>query len=216
MAAIELVIAIIIIICYVYYYLYIRKLYSSNYIIKGNTDIDADKLMIVAHPDDETIFGGRYLIENHGWKVICVTNASSKSSNTLSLKRYDRRKDFIYIMNKLKCQYEIWDYEDNKFNANWNKNKLLTQLKNLFLDKKYKIVLTHNLDGEYGHIQHKCISRLVHEINPKNLYVFYLDMDQINPCYQKVMDLLKIYRCQNNIISKLNKYILHQSIKKVN
>nr|WBF70746.1 putative n-acetylglucosaminyl phosphatidylinositol deacetylase [Megavirus caiporensis] len=216
MAVIELVIIIIIIICCAYYYLYLRKLYSSNYIIRGNIDIDADKLMIVAHPDDETIFGGRYLIENHGWKVVCVTNASSKSNNKLSLKKYDRTKDFIYIMDKLKCQYEIWDYEDNKFNANWNKNKFLTQIKNLFSEKKYKIILTHNLDGEYGHIQHKYISRLIHDINPKNLYVFHLNENQINPYYQKVMDLLKIYKCQNKIISKLNKYILYQSIKKVN
>ncbi|AEQ32589.1 N-acetylglucosaminylphosphatidylinositol deacetylase [Megavirus chiliensis] len=216
MAVIVLVIVILLIICYTYYYLFVRKLYNSNLIIKGNINIDADKLMIVAHPDDETIFGGRYLIEDHGWKVVCITNASSKSSNRLSLKKYVRHKDFIYIMNKLKCQYEIWDYEDNQYNANWNKNKLLAQLENLFLDKKYKIILTHNLDGEYGHIQHKYISRLVHDINPKNLHVFHLDENQINPYYQKVMDLLKIYSCQNKIIRKLNKYILYQSIKKVN
>nr|QZX43103.1 N acetylglucosaminyl phosphatidylinositol deacetylase [Mimivirus sp.] len=216
MAVIILVIVILLIICYIYYYLFVRKLYGSDFMIKGNIDIDADKLMIVAHPDDETIFGGRYLIENQGWKVVCVTNASSKSSNILSLKRYDRRKDFIYIMNKLKCQYEIWDYEDNQFNANWNKNKLLARLENLFLDKKYKIILTHNLDGEYGHIQHKYISKLVHDISPKNFYVFHLDKNQINPYYQKVMDLLKIYKCQNKIIKKLNKYVLYQSIKKVN
>ncbi|HDR7646817.1 TPA: PIG-L family deacetylase [Bacillus mycoides] len=33
-----------------------------------------DKLMIVAHPDDESIFWGAALINENGWKVICLTN----------------------------------------------------------------------------------------------------------------------------------------------
>ena len=34
---------------------------------------DCTKLMVVAHPDDETLWGGAHLTEG-GWFVVCLTN----------------------------------------------------------------------------------------------------------------------------------------------
>ena len=32
-----------------------------------------NKLLIVAHPDDESLFAGSLLMTQNNWKVICVT-----------------------------------------------------------------------------------------------------------------------------------------------
>ena len=58
------------------YYVFFRKLYSSARKLKGNNHLKYDKLMIVTHPDDELIFGGRLLLDKKGWKVVCITNGS--------------------------------------------------------------------------------------------------------------------------------------------
>jgi mannosyltransferase OCH1-like enzyme len=38
-----------------------------------------DKLMVVAHPDDELLFGGLAILREPGWKVICITNDQANS-----------------------------------------------------------------------------------------------------------------------------------------
>ena len=54
---------------------------SKNYKVLNDTYKDSlcTKLMIVAHPDDELIFGGAELIK-HGpdYKVVCITNKNNK------------------------------------------------------------------------------------------------------------------------------------------
>src|SRR2546430_15352134 len=36
------------------------------------------KVMIVAHPDDESLFGGETLTSSSGWTDICVTNCNNQ------------------------------------------------------------------------------------------------------------------------------------------
>ena len=38
---------------------------------------ETNKLMIVAHPDDETIWGGGHLLEG-GYFVVCITNGENE------------------------------------------------------------------------------------------------------------------------------------------
>ena len=216
-------IAIIIII---YYFVFCRKLYYSPSVLTGNNHIDANKLMIVAHPDDELIFGGQELLAEPGWMVVCITNGSNRSGNLYSLHRAEKRiKEFITVMNSLNCKYEMWDYEDNGFNANWDEKSLITKLKQLLDKNKFIKIVTHNLQGEYGHIQHKKISELVHSLKPKNLYVFgYIDdksiidgnNKKINPYAYQLEQVLSCYSSQKNIINKYYTNILYQSISKVN
>jgi hypothetical protein len=203
---------IIIIILFIIYYVHFRQLYSSGYRAKGNQHLKYNKLMIVAHPDDELIFGGRFLLESRGWKVVCITNGTDKSEDKFRLNRYNRRNEFIRSMNILKCNYEIWDYEDNYFNSNHD-TKLLNQLSDLLNDKEHDIIITHNADGEYGHIQHKTICDLVKSLKPNNLYEFDTNKNIINPQYDIIMKLKYIYPSQINVFDELDYYIRHQSLR---
>lgn len=210
------ILIIIVVLILVYYLIFIRNLHSSDKILKNNPSIVVDKLMVVAHPDDELIFGGRELLSEKGWKVVSITNGSIASENIFSTCSFEtRQKEFISLMSYLECSYEIWDHEDNGFNSNWNIDIIKNQLINLFNESQYKKIVTHNLEGEYGHIQHKKISKIIHDLRPKNLYVFNIDESKINPYLDDFPKLSLFYASQMDLINKHYKYIVHQSLKKV-
>lgn len=202
-----LLIIILIIILYVLFY---RRLYHSENILSGNDHIPFNKLMIVAHPDDELIFGGSELIQEKGWKVICVTNGSPKSSNIFGKKDINRSNEFINLMNHLQCAYEIWDFEDNGFNCNWEYSVLYNKIQNAIREKEYQKILTHNLNGEYGHIQHKLIGKIINQIKPANLFVFGKDDQFVNPNALQVIELLSFYPSQKHVTNQHLQYIIHQ------
>lgn len=209
---------IIVIVIFVIFFLFFRQLYSSNYIVVGNKQKEhfVDKLMIVAHPDDELIFGGKQLIEEKGWKIISVTNGTKNSNDIFKVGTENiRKKEFINVMNSLGHCYEMWDYEDNYLNNNWNESLLLEQLQKTINEKNYKKIVTHNLQGEYGHRQHKKISELVHKLKPKNLYVFDINDSEINTHIKELYKLIELYGTQKKIIQKHQKYLVHQCIRKV-
>ena len=209
-----IIIIIVVIIVVIYYFVYKRRLYSSEYFISDNGNQLINKLMIVAHPDDELIFGGKELLKEKGWKVICVTNASRKShnlfSNNFKKKRY---AEFITVMNRLGHAYEIWDFEDNLYNANWDDKLLLKQLKRVINERKYDKIVTHNLEGEYGHVQHIKVSQLVHQLRPANLFVFSYEKTQTNEYLSELNELLAVYHSQNQSIHSHHDKILHQTVK---
>lgn len=199
-------ILIIILIVLIIYIIFFRKLYHSDFVLTNNKK--ANKLMVVAHPDDETIFGGKYLSPE--WKVVCITNGSFRSSNALTINIKDRSKEFIKVMNEFGCSYEMWDYEDNYFNANWD-NSLIDKLSNLF-NQHFDIVVTHNSKGEYGHRQHIKLHQIISKLNPPNLYFFNYNEYEINYDVNKINEILKIYNSQGDLSRIYNKYILHQYI----
>ena len=56
-------------------------------------------LMIVAHPDDETIWGGSHLI-NGNYTVLCITNGNNKKRNLLIYNR---------VVDKMKVVYPFYE-----------------------------------------------------------------------------------------------------------
>ena len=73
--------------------LMISSLFGSNHTIKHKKMIDGlnlkniDSVMFVAHPDDETIWGGSHLLKKH-YLVVCLTNGNNKV----------RRKEFMNVI----------------------------------------------------------------------------------------------------------------------
>ena len=201
---------------FIYYRIFLRtlnytplKFFSS----RRNSDKSIDKLMIVAHPDDETIFGGNLLLNKKGWKVICITNASNSI----------RRGEFIHAMKLIKAEYEMWDHEDTFFNGNFHP-QLIIDLTKIFLAKPYKLIVTHNSNGEYGHIQHKALHRIVRNIlksrkcpqNIQNLYLFSPNPSQKGYLTIRKQQLLNSYPSQKRIIKRLKTYIANEAITPMN
>ncbi len=129
---------------------------------QGNMDYTARKLMIVAHPDDESIFGGNTLInEPNSWMVLVATNGSN----------YVRRTELHSAMSSIGTAWEIWDHEDcmdtehplgTQFHPGFKED-----LEDVLIRGNFESILTHNKEGEYGHNQHQGLSRIVTEMGKK-------------------------------------------------
>jgi len=162
---------------------------SSTVLNRAFNDYQSKKLMIVAHPDDELIFGGAELIK-HGseYKVLCLTNKSNKI----------RSKEFESVMKKLGVSsWEILDYEDT-----------LTpteefDLKDIINFKSWEKIVTHNPIGEYGHPQHKLVFDAVKK-ETNNFYVFNKSEKKLKQDYLDYkVELLRLYKSEQPIINQI-------------
>lgn len=109
------------------------------------------KIMIVAHPDDELLWGYRHLAQDpKSWKVICVCCASDPT----------RVKEFKAVMRAIGVDnYEMWDNENTIIG--WRLHPLIVSRIESELAKEYDVVITHNWYGEYGNLQHMAVHRAV-------------------------------------------------------
>jgi hypothetical protein len=170
--------------------------YDNNYsdlkYVK-NSDKRINTLMITMHPDDELLWGYKYL--NQNIKVICISKASS----------LNRVKEFTKVMYTLKVpEYEIWDHKiiTNSQGYNILKKKLEKEI------VKYDRVITHNYLGEYFNLSHISLSLMVTNICNK----FNKKCIHFKPIWYKYdgkkEQILKLYKSQKMIINLLR--LLHR------
>lgn len=184
----------------------------------SNLDIDdCTNLMIVAHPDDETIWGGAHLMEGK-WFVVCMTN------EYFAL----RKKEYKSVLNSLGVKGIILDYPDlykgldGKYRIDqWKYNiqdALAADIKTIINYKNWDQIVTHNPAGEYGHIHHKYVNTAVknsYATNTKNFQklwyfgAFYkkemipTELSQITPeSLARKTELLNLYTRESGSIKK--------------
>ncbi|NBK97724.1 MAG: PIG-L family deacetylase [Erysipelotrichia bacterium] len=184
-----------------------------------------DSLMVVAHPDDETIWGADHLI-NGNYVVVCLTNQDNKT----------RSKEFTQIMKASHSQGLILAYPDktNGKRDDWQSSKKKIQNDLAYLIKKYpfKQIVTHNPEGEYGHKHHIMTSQIVTNIVKENheldrLYYFgkYVkkrDMQKMRssqwlqtplsaPSLTKKKQLTKLYSSQAKVMKHLKHMFAYEN-----
>lgn len=111
--------------------------------------------MVVAHPDDETIFFGGILqvFRRYPWHVICVTDGNADGEGMI------RRADFMKACKQLRvANAEMWDFPDI-YEKRLDVVRLQERLAQL---PKPAAVFSHGILGEYGHPHHQDVSIAVH------------------------------------------------------
>jgi len=123
-----------------------------------------NKLMIVAHPDDETLFGGGELLKHKGeYKVVCLDYGNHMV----------RHKEFICAMEMLGVEkWEHWDGEPYKSSVSYNESILIPRLERVLGERDWEKVVTHNQGGEYGHYRHVGTHNVMVRLVPEKLWVF--------------------------------------------
>lgn len=171
------------------------------------------KLMVVAHPDDETLWGGAHLTEG-GWFVVCLTNGYNEV----------RKNEFYEVIKESGNVGLILKYPDlvGGKRSDWatSKPQIAKDLDLLMKYKHWGMVATHNPDGEYGHIHHKMTSRLMTECYYKNCWgnnLYYFEryysarrLPSVEASLRKVpqssvdkkVELLKIYKSQSHVVGE--------------
>lgn len=165
---------------------------------------NCNKLMIVAHPDDESLWGGGHLLDK-GYFVVCLTNGN----NTV------RRSEFYAALKEYGCQGIMFSYPDLERGkrSDWsNYSDIIAKDLNVLLTyKRWDIMIaTHNPKGEYGHIQHRMTSKLVTEVyrcNYKGLNRLYY--------FGKYYKWNQLSQVENGLIS-LSKDKLNRKIQIIN
>lgn len=121
---------------------------------------DVDHVMIVTHPDDESLWGGAHLIHEK-YFVVCMTNGYHQT----------RHANFDSVMNKVNQKSLILNYPDvkkyyknGKYDADLYSTSevgMRKDIRTILTYKKWKKVVTHNPFGEYGKYHHQRVSAYV-------------------------------------------------------
>lgn len=176
---------------------------------------ECQRLMIVAHPDDETIWGGSHLLKGH-YLVVCLTNGKNKV----------RKKEFMKVMKQTHNQGLMFDYPDKTKGKrdSWLhvQQKIKKDISYLVHKKDWEMVITHNPLGEYGHIHHRITSQIVSlQTSRENLYYFgkYYKRKKVPPYLNSITKddakekrkLTNIYSSQKKVMKHLNHMMLHEN-----
>ncbi len=167
------------------------------------SDLEVDKLMMVSHPDDETIFGGGMLLSENGWKVVVVTDGGGDNNDPI-----ERKTEFINVMNHLNVSdYEILGFKDDMNVVFYDENEVENKLREIINSRNWKKIITHNQEGEYGHIIHKSVHNIVKKIIPDVLEFKISNKELDSNILDNKKYLLSLYKSQNTNLQSFQKYL---------
>lgn len=120
-------------------------------------ELSAYRLLVVAHPDDETLFFSAPLLnlKNKPWRVVCVTDANADGFGKARALQFKKACKMLGVKN-----YEQWDFPDI-YDQRLDLDRLKEKLLNLPTPFE---VYSHGVTGEYGHPHHQDLGYLTSQI----------------------------------------------------
>jgi LmbE family N-acetylglucosaminyl deacetylase len=110
--------------------------------------------VIVAHPDDETLWVGGTILGNPSWQwfIVCLCRGSDK----------ERAPKFLKTLQILGSEGIMGDLDDGPEQKPLDENELEHAILQLLPSMHFDLIITHNPNGEYTrHIRHEEISKAV-------------------------------------------------------
>lgn len=110
--------------------------------------------IIVAHPDDETLWAGGTILSHPLWNcfIVCLCRGNDK----------ERAPKFFEALNIFNSKGVIGNLDDGPDQKPLNKEEVEYVIMNLLPDKHYDLIISHNPSGEYTkHLRHEEVSKAV-------------------------------------------------------
>ena len=111
-------------------------------------------VIIVAHPDDETLWAGGTILNCPFWEcfIVCLCRKNDK----------DRAPKFLKALSALGAKGVMGDLNDGPEQSPLNENEIEQAILKLIPDMFFNLIITHNPKGEYTrHLRHEEISKAV-------------------------------------------------------
>lgn len=165
--------------------------------------------IIVAHPDDETLWAGGTILDHPLWN--CYIISVCRESDT------DRAPKFYRVLKELNSGGIMGDLDDGPKQNPLDEKELEETILNLLPKNKYDLIITHNPNGEYTrHLRHEEVSKSViilwnkNKIATNELWTFAYDDGNKKhfPCAIKDVAIYhqlsqKIWQRKYNIINEI-------------
>ena len=133
-----------------------------------------DAALIVAHPDDETLWSGGTILlyPNYTWFVACLCRKYDR----------DRAPKFKTVLKSLNATGIMGNLDDGRYQRRLDKKAVSKAILELLPKRNFDLIITHSPFGEYTrHMRHEEIGRSVialwrsNEIITDELWIFAYD-----------------------------------------
>ncbi len=111
-------------------------------------------VVVVAHPDDETLWAGGTILSHPSWNffIVCLSRRNDK----------ERAQRFYNALTTLKSEGVMGDLDDGPDQKPLDEKEVERTILELLPQKHFDLILTHNPTGEYTrHIRHEEVSKAV-------------------------------------------------------
>ena len=148
--------------------------------------------VIVAHPDDETLWAGGTILSHPSWQwfIVCLCRGSDK----------DRAPKFLKTLQILGSEGIMGDLDDGPEQKPLDDNELKHAILQLLPSRHVDLIISHNPTGEYTrHIRHEEVSKAIIElwhkgkISANELYTFAYE-DGGKKYYPRPVENAPVYR----------------------
>jgi LmbE family N-acetylglucosaminyl deacetylase len=179
--------------------------------IPNSMKIQKKKLIaiIVAHPDDETLWAGGTILNHPNWRffIVCLCRANDA----------ERAPRFYKALQVLKAEGVIGNLDDGPEQKPLSESEVEQTILQLLPLKHYDLIITHSPKGEYTrHLRHEEIGRAVinlwhaGKISANELWIFAYEDGQQDQFPHPVKEASvfrtlpnPVWRTKYNIITKI-------------
>jgi LmbE family N-acetylglucosaminyl deacetylase len=160
--------------------------------ITMNSKIPKSVVVIVAHPDDETLWAGGTILCHPSWKwfIVCLCRGSDT----------ERAPRFYNALKVLKSEGIMGDLDDESEQKPLDEKEVEHAILDLIPPKHFDLVIAHNPTGEYTrHLRHEEVSKAVitlwhaDKISTNELWTFAYE-DGNKEYYPRSIEKATIYR----------------------